>query len=83
MFVVRNLIKNPNLVPVIGVTKLIVHATSKQKGSIVEGTGKWWSYEVVVIILAQNCGVNVIRTLTVLQGKHTNGKNAWLGKKGN
>ena len=37
-----------------------------KKGSIVEGTRKWWSYEAVVIILAQNCGVNVIRIMTIL-----------------
>ena len=54
-----------------------------KKGSIVEGTRKWWSYEAVVIILAQSCGVNVIRIMTVLQGKHANGKNAWFGKDGN
>ena len=38
MSVVWNLIKNPNLVFVIGVTKLIFHAILKQKGLIVEGT---------------------------------------------
>ncbi|TQE01008.1 hypothetical protein C1H46_013285 [Malus baccata] len=43
-----------------------------------------WPYETVGIAfeatprtLAQNCGVNVVRAMTALQGKHVNGENAW------
>ncbi|KAM1138774.1 hypothetical protein ACFX13_037392 [Malus domestica] len=46
--------------------------------------GKQWPYEadgiafeVTPRTLAQNCGVNVVRTMTALQGKHVNGENAW------
>ncbi|KAG4908430.1 hypothetical protein JHK84_056971 [Glycine max] len=49
-----------------------------------------WPYEAAAIAfeaiprtLAQNCGVNVIRTMTALQGKHANGENAWMGINGN
>ncbi|KAI5316213.1 hypothetical protein L3X38_045389 [Prunus dulcis] len=51
---------------------------------------KLWPYEAAAIAfeaiprtLAQNCGVNVIRTMTALQGKHANGENAWIGIDGN
>ncbi|VVA18880.1 PREDICTED: T-complex [Prunus dulcis] len=51
---------------------------------------KQWPYEAAAIAfeaiprtLAQNCGVNVIRTMTALQGKHANGENAWIGIDGN
>ncbi|KAK8943493.1 hypothetical protein KSP40_PGU017639 [Platanthera guangdongensis] len=49
-----------------------------------------WPYEAAAVAfeaiprtLAQNCGVNVIRTMTALQGKHANGENAWFGIDGN
>ncbi|KAK1398369.1 T-complex protein 1 subunit gamma [Heracleum sosnowskyi] len=49
-----------------------------------------WPYEAAAVAfeaiprtLAQNCGVNVIRTMTALQGKHANGENAWVGIDGN
>ncbi|XVE98875.1 hypothetical protein REPUB_Repub03eG0146700 [Reevesia pubescens] len=89
MSVARNIIKNPKLVPGGGATELTVSATLKQKSSSVEGIEKW-RYEAAAIVfeaipctLAQNCGVNVIRTMTALQGKHANGENAWIGIDGN
>ncbi|KAJ8447755.1 hypothetical protein Cgig2_015118 [Carnegiea gigantea] len=49
-----------------------------------------WPYEAVAVAfeaiprtLAQNCGANVIRTMTALRGKHANDENAWLGLDGN
>ncbi|KAL5578112.1 hypothetical protein UlMin_019811 [Ulmus minor] len=72
--------KNPKLVPGGGGAELIVSATLKQKSSSIEGIEKW-SYG--GFYLAQNCGVNVIRTMTTLQGKHANGENAWIEIDGN
>ncbi|OIW03547.1 hypothetical protein TanjilG_30967 [Lupinus angustifolius] len=89
MSVARNIIKNPKLVPGGGATELTVSATLKQKSSSVEGIEKWpyeaaaIAFEAIPRTLAQNCGVNVIRTMTALQGKHANGENAWIGIDGN
>ncbi|KAK8473479.1 hypothetical protein PHAVU_001G139250 [Phaseolus vulgaris] len=89
MSVARNIIKNPKLVPGGGATELTVSAALKQKSSSIEGIEKW-PYEAAAIAfesiprtLAQNCGVNVIRTMTALQGKHANGENTWIGIDGN
>ncbi|KAJ1403965.1 TCP-1-like chaperonin intermediate domain superfamily [Sesbania bispinosa] len=89
MSVARNIIKNPKLVPGGGATELTVSATLKQKSSSVQGIEKWpyeaaaIAFEAIPRTLAQNCGVNVIRTMTALQGKHANGENAWIGIDGN
>ncbi|XP_031491387.1 T-complex protein 1 subunit gamma [Nymphaea colorata] len=89
MSVARNIIKNPKLVPGGGASELTVSATLKQKSSSIEGIEKWpyeaaaVAFEAIPRTLAQNCGVNVIRTMTELQGKHANGENAWTGIDGN
>ncbi|BBH04064.1 TCP-1/cpn60 chaperonin family protein [Prunus dulcis] len=86
---VAKILKNPKLVPGGGATELTVSATLKQKSSSVEGIEKWpyeaaaIAFEAIPRTLAQNCGVNVIRTMTALQGKHANGENAWIGIDGN
>ncbi|KAL2563087.1 hypothetical protein AAZX31_20G201200 [Glycine max] len=89
MSVARNIIKNSKLVPGGGATELTISATLKQKSSSVQGIQKWpyeaaaIAFEAIPRTLAQNCGVNVIRTMTALQGKHANGENAWMGINGN
>ncbi|KAK6158191.1 hypothetical protein DH2020_005505 [Rehmannia glutinosa] len=89
MSVARNIVKNPKLVPGGGATELTVSAMLKQKSSSIEGIEKWpyeaaaIAFEAIPRTLAQNCGVNVIRTMTALQGKHANGENAWIGIDGN
>ncbi|KAL2926608.1 T-complex protein 1 subunit gamma [Bienertia sinuspersici] len=89
MCVARNIIKNPKLVPGGGGTELTIAATLKAKSSSIEGIEKWpyeaaaLAFEAIPRTLAQNCGVNVIRTMTALRGKHANGENAWIGIDGN
>lgn len=89
MGVARNILKNPKLVPGGGASELTVSAALKQKSSSVEGIEKWpyeaaaIAFEAIPRTLAQNCGVNVIRTMTALQGKHANGENSWTGIDGN
>ncbi|KAH0435235.1 hypothetical protein IEQ34_020983 [Dendrobium chrysotoxum] len=89
MSVARNILKNPKLVPGGGATEMTVSAALKQKSSSIEGIEKWpyeaaaVAFEAIPRTLAQNCGVNVIRTMTALQGKHANGENAWVGIDGN
>ncbi|KAJ4715768.1 T-complex protein 1 subunit gamma [Melia azedarach] len=68
MSVARNIIKNPKLVP--GIEKWPYEAAAI-------------AFEAIPRTLAQNCGVNVIRTMTALQGKHASGENAWTGIDGN
>jgi T-complex protein 1 subunit gamma len=85
MSMARNIWKNPKLLPGGGATELTVSATLKQKSSSVEGVEKWpyeaaaLAFEAIPRTLLQNCGLNVIRTMTQLQGKHANGENAWVG----
>ncbi|XP_057812693.2 T-complex protein 1 subunit gamma isoform X2 [Cryptomeria japonica] len=89
MCVARNMIKNPKLVPGGGAAELTVSATLKQKSSSVEGVEKWpyeavaQAFEAIPRTLTQNCGVNVVRTMTALQAKHANGENVWIGIDGN
>lgn len=89
MCVARNILKFPKLVPGGGATELTISATLKQKSSSIEGIEKWpyeaaaLAFEAIPRTLAQNCGVNVIRTMTALRGKHANGENAWTGIDGN
>ncbi|KAL5162355.1 T-complex protein 1 subunit gamma [Glycine soja] len=90
MSVARNIIKNPKLVPRGGAIELTVLAGLKQKSSSIEGIEKCpyeaaaVAFEAIPRTLAQNCGVNVIRTMTGLQGKHANRENyeGWQGSEG-
>ncbi|BBH00315.1 DNA glycosylase superfamily protein, partial [Prunus dulcis] len=59
MSVARNILKNPKLGPAGGATQLTVSATLKQKSSSVEGYTTYFGSEL---------RVNVIRTMTALQG---------------
>ncbi|KAG6533296.1 T-complex protein 1 subunit gamma-like [Zingiber officinale] len=89
MSVARNILKNPKLLPGGGATELTVSSALKQKSSSIEGIEKWpyeaaaIAFEAIPRTLAQNCGVNVIRTMTALQGKHANVGNEWVGIDGN
>ncbi|KAJ3681560.1 hypothetical protein LUZ60_016049 [Juncus effusus] len=89
MSVARNILKNPKLLPGGGATELAVSAALKQKSSSIEGIEKWpyeaaaLAFEAIPRTLAQNCGLNVIRIMTQLQGKHANSENAWVGIDGN
>lgn len=84
MQVVRNIVFDPRLLPGGGATELeIAHAIAKSAESI-EGISKWPyaaignALEVIPRTLAQNCGANVIRTLTELRTKHTQvGGHVW------
>ncbi|KAJ0978833.1 hypothetical protein J5N97_014307 [Dioscorea zingiberensis] len=89
MSVARNILKSPKILPGGGATELTVSAALKQKSSLIEGIEKWpyeaaaLAFEAIPRTLVQNCGLNVIRTMTTLQGKHANGENAWVGIDGN
>eukprot|EP00249_Psilotum_nudum_P010327 c22476_g1_i1 orf=215-1885(+) len=89
MSVSRNIIKNPKVVPGGGAAEMSISASLKQKSFSVEGIDKWPyeavanAFEAIPRTLAQNCGVNVIRTMTTLQAKHSKGDNVCIGIDGN
>jgi T-complex protein 1 subunit gamma len=77
MQVVRNIVFDPRLLPGGGATEIAISNAIAKEAENVEGVSKW-SYaavgsalEVIPRTLAQNCGANVIRTLTELRAKHT------------
>lgn len=89
MGVARNVIKDAKLVPGGGASEMAVAAILKKKSMSIEGVEQWpyravvQALEVIPRTLAQNCGVNVIRTMTALQAKHANGENPMVGIDGN
>jgi T-complex protein 1 subunit gamma len=89
MGVARNVIKDAKLVPGGGASEMAVAAILKKKSMSIEGVEQWpyravvQALEVIPRTLAQNCGVNVIRTMTALQAKHANGENQNVGIDGN
>ena len=83
MQVVRNVMFDPRMLPGGGATEMaLCEALSKSQDSI-EGISKWpyaaigTALEVIPRTLAQNCGANVIRVLTDLRTKHSEGKTTW------
>nr|PNR55575.1 hypothetical protein PHYPA_006472 [Physcomitrium patens] len=89
MGVARNVLKDARLVPGGGASEMAVAATLKKMSMSIEGVEQWpyravvQALEVIPRTLAQNCGVNVIRTMTALQAKHANGENPMIGIDGN
>jgi T-complex protein 1 subunit gamma len=75
MGVARNVMKDAKLVPGGGASEMAVAAALKEKSSSIEGIEQLpyravaQALEVIPRTLAQNCGVNVIRTMTALQAK--------------
>ena len=83
MQVVRNVMFDPRMLPGGGATEMaLCNALAKSQDSI-EGISKWpyasigTALEVIPRTLAQNCGANVIRVLTELRTKHSEGKSTW------
>eukprot|EP00602_Paraphysomonas_sp_CaronLab_P005529 CAMPEP_0185025074 /NCGR_PEP_ID=MMETSP1103-20130426/8171_1 /TAXON_ID=36769 /ORGANISM="Paraphysomonas bandaiensis, Strain Caron Lab Isolate" /LENGTH=522 /DNA_ID=CAMNT_0027558193 /DNA_START=101 /DNA_END=1669 /DNA_ORIENTATION=+ len=83
MQIVRNAVFDNRLVPGGGATELaIAHAISKSVDDV-EGIAKWpyaaiaTALEVIPRTLAENCGANVIRLLTDLRTKHSEGAHTW------
>jgi T-complex protein 1 subunit gamma len=76
MGVARNVVHDPRLVPGGGAVEMAVSRALAEKATAVAGVEQWpyravgSALEVIPRTLAQNCGANVIRTLTKLRAKH-------------
>mmetsp|Transcript_35197 Transcript_35197/g.99641 ORF Transcript_35197/g.99641 Transcript_35197/m.99641 type:complete len:340 (+) Transcript_35197:897-1916(+) len=89
MGVARNVCLNPKLVPGGGAVEMAVSKKLLEKADSVQGTEQWAyravasTLEVIPRTLAQNCGANVIRTITKLRAKHAEGGDCTFGVDGN
>jgi len=88
MNVARNVMIDPFLVPGGGACEMEIAKLLEDKAKSVTGVHQWpfralaRSFEVIPRTLIQNCGANVIRTLTALRAKHTADGNATWGVDG-
>jgi len=82
MGVARNVVQDPRLLPGGGAVEMAVSRAITEESSKIEGVEQWpfraigSALEVIPRTLAQNCGANVIRTLTKLRAKHAEGEDA-------
>ncbi|DBA78822.1 TPA: T-complex protein 1 subunit gamma [Trebouxia sp. C0004] len=89
MGVARNVALDPRLVPGGGAVEMAIARGLNDKASTVEGVEQGpyravgTALEVIPRTLAQNCGANVIRTLTKLRAKHADSSDCTFGLNGN
>lgn len=83
LHVAKNIMLDPKLVPGGGAVEMAVSRALMEKAKNVEGIERRVyeaassALEVIPRTLAQNCGANVIRTLTALRAKHASGGSTW------
>lgn len=88
MNVARNVMIDPFLVPGGGACEMEIARLLEEKAKSITGVSQWpfrslaRSFEVIPRTLIQNCGANVIRTLTALRAKHAVDGNASWGVDG-
>jgi T-complex protein 1 subunit gamma len=76
MGVARNVVLEPKLLPGGGACEMAVSRALTVKADTIEGVEQWpyravaQGLEVIPRTLAQNCGANVIRTMTKLRAAH-------------
>jgi T-complex protein 1 subunit gamma len=86
--VARNIIIEPLLLPGGGAAEMSVSAKLMEKSKSIPGIAQYpyaalaLALEVIPRTLIQNCGANVVRTLTQLRAKHAGGKNVTFGVDG-
>jgi len=89
MNVARNVMIDPFLVPGGGAGEMEIARLLEEKAKSVTGIHQWpfralaRAFEVIPRTLIQNCGANIIRTLTALRAKHSQEGNASWGVDGN
>jgi len=83
MAVARNVVFDPRLAPGGGATEMAISVGLAAKSKTIEGVEGWpfktvgEAMEVIPRTLIQNCGGNVIRTLTELRARHANGEHEY------
>lgn len=83
LHVAKNIMLDPKLVPGGGAVEMSVSRALMEKAKNVEGIERRAyeaassALEVIPRTLTQNCGANVIRTLTALRAKHASGGYTW------
>ncbi|XP_008543506.1 T-complex protein 1 subunit gamma [Microplitis demolitor] len=83
LHVARNLLMEPKLVPGGGATEMSVSKLLMEKAAGIAGVEQWpykavsQALDIIPKTLAQNCGANIIRTLTALRAKHATEGNTW------
>jgi len=83
MQVVRNVLFDPRMLPGGGATELAIAEALNRSSEEIEGIAKWpyaaigEALEVIPRTLAQNCGANVIRVMTELRTKQSDGETTW------
>ncbi|XP_057340116.1 T-complex protein 1 subunit gamma-like [Microplitis mediator] len=83
LHVARNLLLEPKLVPGGGATEMSVSKLLMEKAAGIAGVEQWpykalsQALDIIPKTLAQNCGANIIRTLTALRAKHATEGNTW------
>jgi T-complex protein 1 subunit gamma len=76
MSAVRNIAMDPRIVPGGGATELAVGHAIRQAAKQIEGVHQWPyiavanALEIIPRTLIENCGANVIRTITSLRARH-------------
>ena len=77
--VTRNVMLNPKLVPGGGAVEMELACRLQEYSNTVEGVQQWpfkalaSAIEVIPRTLAQNCGADVVRTMTELRARHASG----------
>jgi T-complex protein 1 subunit gamma len=85
MHVARNIMVDPVLVPGGGAAEMALSHALEERSKSITGVIQWpykavaKALEIIPKTLLQNCGVNVIRTLTALRAKHAEGNNSCWG----
>lgn len=88
MHVARNIMVDPVLVPGGGAAEMALSHALEEKSKSVQGVMQWpykavaKALEIIPKTLIQNCGTNVIRTLTALRAKHAEGSSSSWGING-
>lgn len=86
--VAKNIFVNPKIVPGGGAIEMQIAAELERISNTVEGLAQLpfkaigYAMEAIPKTLAQNCGVDVVRTITELRSKHTTEEGKYYGLEG-
>lgn len=85
MQVARNVVFEPKLLPGCGAAEMSISVALQERARTMEGVEAWpfravaAALEVIPRTIAQNCGADVVRTMTQLRAAKANGANVNMG----